>query len=179
MAAVARAQVQALIIELIPHLDAGDRALWRGDQDERTLSELGRRQAAVLARALAEGPVDGLFSSPALRCVQTLEPLSSLSGRPVITLAGLREQQRGQEGDDALAERGLSAIEYVVGSGSGDRIIVCSHGDVIPAAVELLVRRQGLTLRSRLSQRGEWYTITLRPDKPSIRLNGAPEGFPR
>lgn len=167
-----------MIIELIPHLDAGDRALWRGDQDERPLSELGRRQAAALAQDLSRGPIGGLFSSPALRCVQTLEPLSSLSGRPVITLAGLREQQRGQEGDDALAERGLMALDEAEGSGGG-RVIVCSHGDVIPAAVELLVRRQGLTLRSRLSQRGEWYTITLRPDKPSIRLNGAPEGFPR
>jgi broad specificity phosphatase PhoE len=61
-------------------MDAGDRHRWTGDQDRRPLSDLGRRQAARLAAALAATPVHALFSSPALRCRQTLEPLADRFG---------------------------------------------------------------------------------------------------
>ena len=37
----------ALAIDLLPHLVAGDRTTWHGDQNERTLLELGRRQAGA------------------------------------------------------------------------------------------------------------------------------------
>ena len=36
-----------LTIDLVPHLDAGDRTKWHGDQNERPLSELGLRQAGA------------------------------------------------------------------------------------------------------------------------------------
>ena len=36
-----------LTIDLLPHLDAGDRTTWQGDQNERPLSELGLRQAGA------------------------------------------------------------------------------------------------------------------------------------
>ena len=47
-----------LTIDLLPHLDAGDRTKWRGDQNERPLTDLGRRQAAAMADAFqdVEGP---------------------------------------------------------------------------------------------------------------------------
>ena len=162
----------------MPHLDAEDRALWRGVDDERPLSDLGRRQAQALAQELARKPVDGLYSSPAFRCVQTLEPLAAMTGRPVITLAGLREQQRSREGDEALAKRGLMALEEAEESGGG-RVIVCSRGDLVPTIVESLLDRHRLRLPSRLSQRGEWYTISRSGSEMFIRLNRCPEGFPR
>ena len=40
-----------LTIDLIPHLDAGDRTQWQGDQNQRPLSDLGLRQAHALAEA--------------------------------------------------------------------------------------------------------------------------------
>ncbi len=178
MGAMAGAQVRVIIVELVPHLDAVDRALWRGDQDERPLSELGRRQARALVALLSRGPVQGLYSSPALRCMQTLEPVAAFAGLVVVPVADLREQLRGGESTEALAERGLNAIEAAAENGGG-RIIVCSHGDVIPAAVELLARKRGLALGRLISQRGEWYTINLAPGETSIRLNRAPDGFPR
>jgi 8-oxo-dGTP diphosphatase len=76
----------ALTIELVTHMDAGDRRLWTGDQDVRPLSELGRGQAARVAEALAVGPIDGLYSSPALRCRQTLQPLAARFGLPVVVV---------------------------------------------------------------------------------------------
>ena len=69
-----------LIIDLVPHLDAGDMTKWQGDQNVRPLSELGRRQAAAIADALGEEQVDALYSSPALRCRKSLEPLAERFG---------------------------------------------------------------------------------------------------
>ena len=166
-----------MIVELVPHLDAGDRALWRGDQDGRPLSELGLRQAKALVALLSRGPVHGLYSSPALRCIQTLEPLAAFAGLTVVPRPDLGEQLRGRESAEALAERGLGAIEAAAKSGS--RIILCSHLDLIPAAAELLARKRGLALGRLISQRGEWYTINLAAGEVSIRLNRAPDEFPR
>ncbi len=42
-----------LTIDLLPHLDAGDRTTWHADQNERPLSELGLRQARALTDSLA------------------------------------------------------------------------------------------------------------------------------
>ena len=80
-----------LRIELVAHMDAGDRHRWTGHQDERPLSELGRRQAAVMAEALEVEPIEALCGSPALRCRQTLEPLAERFGLPITVLAELRE----------------------------------------------------------------------------------------
>jgi 8-oxo-dGTP diphosphatase len=80
-----------LTIELIAHMDAGDRRLWTGDQNSRPLNELGRRQAAHITKALAVSPFDGLYCSPALRCRQTLEPLAAKFHLPITVVPELRE----------------------------------------------------------------------------------------
>ena len=59
------------IIDLVPHMDAGDRNVWQGDQDERPLTDLGWEQARAQAEALAGEKIDALYTSPALRARQT------------------------------------------------------------------------------------------------------------
>ena len=79
-------------IDLVPHMDAGDRNTWPGDQDERPLSDLGLRQAAALADALRWAPIDALYAGPALRCRQTLDVLSESLGLLVNVLPELDEK---------------------------------------------------------------------------------------
>src|SRR5687768_6255682 len=74
---------------VVPHADAGDRKKWTTDQDLRPLSDLGRRQAAELAPNIDD--VDAVVSSPALRCVQTVEPIAIASGVEVELSEHLRE----------------------------------------------------------------------------------------
>src|SRR5664279_4081391 len=68
------AQTRSLL--LIRHAKAGNRSRWQGPDDLRPLSRSGRRQAETLVVRLAEFPLRRLVASPALRCVQTLEPLA-------------------------------------------------------------------------------------------------------
>ena len=74
-------------------MDAGDRRVWSGDQDLRPLSELGQRQAQLLCDVIAKQPCDALFSSPALRCRQTIEPLARRFGLEIAVLHNLRETE--------------------------------------------------------------------------------------
>jgi 8-oxo-dGTP diphosphatase len=62
-----------LTIELVPHCTSVVRDGWTGSHDVRPLAELGMRQAAALVAAIGTD-VDGIYSSPAARCRQTVSP---------------------------------------------------------------------------------------------------------
>ena len=56
-----------LAIELIPHCTSVAREGWAGSHDVRPLADLGMRQAEALA-AVIGSDVDGVYSSPTVRC---------------------------------------------------------------------------------------------------------------
>jgi 8-oxo-dGTP diphosphatase len=106
---------------LVRHAPAGDRRDWEGDDRLRPLDKKGRRQARALARPLAELGADGLYSSPYLRCVETLEPASSLLGLAVETR-------------DELAEgSGRAAVLRLLAGLDAATPALSTHGDVIEA----------------------------------------------
>jgi 8-oxo-dGTP diphosphatase len=156
-----------LIIELVPHFDAGER--WTSDNDMRPLSALGERQARAAAKALAADPIDALFSSPALRCYMSLSPLSDMLGIEIEEMAELAESDVG-EGFASMAERGIGAIygmRQAVGEG---RVVACSHGDIIPAIIEVLAEANDLGAPA-LSRRGQWFTIHFDEEVTDIELH--------
>ena len=81
---------------LIRHGQSAGNAEGRfGGHGPTPLSELGHRQAEVTAKALAKDGVDVIYSSDLLRAVQTAEPLSRLTGVPVVTTPAFRERHVG------------------------------------------------------------------------------------
>ena len=62
---------------LIRHADAGDPHAWKGDDDDRPLTDRGRRQSRELAAALQRlgHPVRFVVSSPLVRARQTAEEM--------------------------------------------------------------------------------------------------------
>jgi 8-oxo-dGTP diphosphatase len=114
-------------VYLVRHAKAGDPAEWEGDDFLRPLSKPGRRQAERLAGFLGDVAFARLVSSPALRCVQTLEPLAGRQGLDVETV-------------DALAEgRGAaSALELMAGLGP-EPVALSTHGDVMIHVLDALV----------------------------------------
>ena len=136
-----------LSLELVPHCTSVTRDGWTSDHDLRPLAELGRRQAAALVAAIGT-EVDGIFSSPTVRCRQTVEPLAAALGLPVQDLAGLYEAAdfgepaAGTEGLSDLmvraiggawaAGRMLGAVAVMMDACPGGRTVAASHGDVIP-----------------------------------------------
>ena len=115
-------------IFVVRHAKAGSRRDWDGDDTERPLTKSGRRQSDEIAAPLADEAISGLWSSPAARCVQTVEPLARAHGLDVV-----REPR--------LAEG--AALDEVLGllTEVPDGAVLCSHGDVIPELLDGLVRR--------------------------------------
>jgi 8-oxo-dGTP diphosphatase len=116
------------VVYFLRHAKAGERGMWVGDDLERPLSKSGWKQAHALAKRLQKKGATDLVSSPYLRCIQTLEPLATALGVPVLA------DERLLEG--AGFEGALELLSEV-----GDGAVLCSHGDVIPETLEALVRR--------------------------------------
>lgn len=118
-----------MTLYLVRHAHAGQRSAWTGDDRIRPLSDRGSRQARAIAGALAPNAPRRLVASPARRCVQTLQPLADELGVEVVE-------------DDRLFEGATEqAVGEVLDEVGADDVALCTHGDVIPIALDLLVAR--------------------------------------
>ena len=102
---------------LVRHAYAGDSSKWVGDDRERPLAGVGWRQASGLVELLAPYELERIISSPYLRCVQSVEPLSEVRGIPI-------------EHDEALGAERLDEVQSVLQSLDGEDAVVCTHGDL-------------------------------------------------
>ncbi len=108
---------------LLRHVHAGDRAAWNGDDRIRPASPQGRREAEALPTLLAAHPIDRILSSPARRCLDSVQPLADARGLLV-------------ESDERLAEGvPLDVIRALLREVADQGALLCSHGDVIAAAI--------------------------------------------
>lgn len=113
---------------LVRHAKAGERRLWTGDDLDRPLSKKGWKQAREVGTRLAKNSPIALYSSPYVRCVQTLEPLGELVGLAIEVDQRLCEDEPFEPVLDLLAEAPAGSV-------------LCSHGDVIPNTLQALQRR--------------------------------------
>jgi 8-oxo-dGTP diphosphatase len=113
---------------LVRHAKAGERRLWTGDDVDRPLSKTGRKQADLVGRRLAERGAAVLWSSPYVRCVETLEPLGRLLDLAVTVEPRLAEDEPFEPVLELLAD-------------APNGTVMCSHGDIIPATLAALERR--------------------------------------
>jgi len=111
---------------LVRHASAGNRDEWTDHDHERPLDARGLEQAAQLPEVLSRFPIERILSSPAKRCVQTVEPIAAARGLTVEPREELSEERR--QADDGAA---------LVRSLAGQNVLVCGHGgleSVIPGA---------------------------------------------
>ena len=135
---------------LVRHGAAGDRQSWSGDDSLRPLSRRGEMQAAGLAKTLADHRIEAIFTSPYVRCVQTVQPLADETGLEIVEHPALAEGEGGKATRDLLR----SLI--------GTNAVLCSHGDVIPAVMDWMVNK-GMTLKSDFDcRKGSTWEVTVR-----------------
>jgi 8-oxo-dGTP diphosphatase len=156
-----------MLIHLIRHAHAGSRSAWDGDDEQRPLSTRGEGQAKAVAAALAGEGIDELWTSPSLRCRQTLAPLAEATGREVQVVDVLDEGNDGPPALDALLAAALD----------GRTVAACSHGDVIPAVVAAATRRGAELDGARAISKAGRYVCTVADGQIShIRAVGPPDG---
>lgn len=157
-------------IELVRHAKSQSRDRWWGKPDrERPLSPAGTDQSKTLVRELrAVGPLAALYSSPYLRCTQTLAPLAEAVGLPIIADEALAEVTALPAFDDGdgwiasawLGGRALGFVDTVLEKHAGTRIVACTHGDVVPALLALLAGRDGLVVETVRLRKGARSSLT-------------------
>src|SRR6185436_5719102 len=94
----ARTARRDVTLFLVRHASAGHRASWEGEQRIRPLDERGRRQALALVDLLEGEPIERILSSPAFRCVQTVEPLAAARGLEIELRDELTEERQADDG---------------------------------------------------------------------------------
>jgi 8-oxo-dGTP pyrophosphatase MutT (NUDIX family)/phosphohistidine phosphatase SixA len=111
---------------VIRHARAEKRSTWEGDDDLRPLTEVGEHQTSSIVSYLEKYPIGHVVSSPALRCIQTAQPLAEQLDLDV-------------QIDDQLAE-GNSFSNIVRWYFVDDSVAIVTHGDIVEALVEKLLQ---------------------------------------
>lgn len=148
---------------LVRHADAGDRAAWTGDDHARPLSARGRAQSEALAELLGDRPLTVILSGPAKRCVATVEPLAAALEVPLEVEPALDEGTDFEDLDRLLTRFGATDA------------LLCSHADVIGAALTALWRRGHLAERPNARKVATW-VVEGWPDPSRIEVLDAPTG---
>jgi 8-oxo-dGTP pyrophosphatase MutT (NUDIX family)/phosphohistidine phosphatase SixA len=126
------------LVVLLRHASAGERETWPGDDFVRPLDATGQATAKALAPLLAAYEPTRIISARPVRCVQTVEPLATLTGLPV------EVDDRFDESAD-VGSAAAVARDVVAGGGV---TVVCSQGGLIPAAVGMLAGRAASACRT-------------------------------
>lgn len=110
---------------LVRHAKAGSRSQWDGPDDERPLSENGRRQLPGVRALAGLYGADRVHAAPLARCVDTVAQIAEDVGVPVQPEPLLSE--KGYAGNE---ERAVARLLEVAAAGGTP--VVCSQGGVIP-----------------------------------------------
>ena len=158
------------VVEVLRHGKAYSRKRWTGLGDrERPLTDEGWHQAKVLVSEMTKnGPIKAIVSSPLLRCTQTVEPLAGALGLPLVTderLAELRTLPVTDNGSAWVASawlggRAAGLVDELVDDHPDGTVVVCTHGDVVPALLAVLAGRSGFELANARVKKGARVALT-------------------
>jgi 8-oxo-dGTP diphosphatase len=138
----------------IRHAKAGSRSHWEQDDRIRPLSKSGIKQAEALVSVVAPYPISAVFSSPYVRCVQTVEPLAR-ARRLAITQAASLAEGAGLTG----------ALRFIEDTKLGDSVL-CTHGDVIQELVDELIRRRVVKASQGGLDKGSTWVVEVQKGSP-------------
>ena len=136
------------------HAKAGSRSHWTGDDRKRPLSKKGVMQAEELVTIFANYDISAVYSSPYLRCMQTVEPVARAHRMKVQAEPGLGEG------------RGLEAAYRFFADPKLDEVVLCTHGDIVWELVEDLTRRRVLPAFREDFDKGSTWVIQVKAGVP-------------
>lgn len=117
---------------LVRHAHAGHRGNFDGPDIDRPLSSRGRHQAARMGLLVSAFGPTRILSAPALRCVQTVQPLAEA--------AGLTVEETAIFSEDYFATQAQPAFDRLVTdlASPDDVTVIVSQGGVIPSLISRL-----------------------------------------
>jgi len=139
----------------VRHAKAGSRSHWTGDDRLRPLSKKGQKQAEELVSVFEPFPLAAIFSSPYLRCVQTVERVSRARKLPVKQSIELAEGH------------GLDGLHEFLSNTKLDHTVLCTHGDIVWELVEDLVARHVIRAGDGGFEKGSTWVLSTKDGVPT------------
>ena len=99
---------QPMRMTIVRSRAAREKKSWRGPDLKRPLDPIGERQAAAMALVLMKHKVRRIISSPAIRCVQTMQPLADAADVPIELWDELGQRRQGDAAYGLLHRSRLS-----------------------------------------------------------------------
>ena len=138
----------------VRHAKAGSRSHWEGNDRDRPLSKSGFKQAEALVSVLGPNPISAVWSSPYLRCVQTVEPLAKARRLKIQETRHLAEGAR------------LKGPYRFIEDPDLDDTVLCTHGDVILELVDDLIRRRIVKSSQEALDKGSTWVVEVEDGSP-------------
>ena len=132
-----------MTILLLRHAVAVRQADWPEAELLRPLTIKGYAQAAALVDQLQPFGIERIVSSPYVRCVESVEPLSAHLVRPLLI-------------HDDLAENMDAKAADLVDVDGDEVVLLCSHGDVVPALLGALAPKADLGREPKCEKGSTW-----------------------
>jgi 8-oxo-dGTP diphosphatase len=139
---------------VVRHAKAGSRSHWTGDDRKRPISPKGQKQAAKIVEQFHKVSITAVYSSPYLRCVQTVEPLAAARKLTVQQSADL------QEG------RGITGLHVFFNNPDLDDVVLSTHGDLVWELVEELTNRRVLPAFREQFEKGSTWVVEVEDGAP-------------
>ncbi len=125
---------------LVRHGHAGRKEQWDKPDELRPLTIRGLRQAKRLVGTIAPLQPSQIISSPHLRCIQTVEPLSSTTGLPIE-----RSPALAPDAPDAA----MSLVRKLSATGEQSGVVLCTHGEIMGSLLKEMATENGVELERR------------------------------
>lgn len=113
---------------LVRHAHAGERKKWPGNDALRPIDAQGQGEADLIAETLTHFGPRRLVAATPLRCKQTLDPLASELGLPIVTDHAFAEPSDKSE-TPARVRRALTRLAELR---TGPTAAICSQGKLMP-----------------------------------------------
>ena len=134
---------------LLRHGKAIKRSEWSDYDIDRPLAQLGLSQAQAMPRHLKPYALDGIYSSDALRCYATVEPLAAALNVPVTISTDLNE-----ENFEKNPKRAIEFVERLL-LFPGNHV-VSGHNPILP---KILTKLAGGLFKDRELEPGDAWVI--------------------
>ena len=137
---------------LLRHTKALKRDLWDGDDGDRPLEHVGQIQAAKIPAIYAPYAIEKIYSSDAIRCVQTIEAMAAEYGITPIYSSEISEFGFEKDSEKAL-DYALSVML------SNKPSVMCSHNPVLPKLVKKLIGKKNFKRLSAELKPGDSFVL--------------------
>jgi 8-oxo-dGTP diphosphatase len=147
---------------LLRHAKALDRVDWLGEDEDRPLNNLGQEQAKRMARIYVQYGIEKMYTSDAVRCIDTVKEMSEVLDIEMKITKHISEYVYNKKPDRAVEY----AKELMYADIKEDRnILICSHNPVLPHMLQRLLKHSKVEPEVKHLKPGEAWVLEFKKKK--------------